>query len=759
MDFERLKAKLYEFDALPEDDKKIHERTEDRIEPEVADAWPPGIHSNLRMELLKTRLKPYQHQVDAISHALQGKDVVLESPTASGKTLAFTVPLLNALLQDPNAHALMVFQMNALSFDQLEKIRELASPLGISVDTYIRETGASRREEIRDNLPRILLTNPEYLNDSFLQWREKHWNRNGFLKNLRYIVIDEMHLYHGYFGNNMTLLLRRFFLQLKRLGAHPGVFLSTATCADPETHASILTGRKVTHVKPVKDMQPTRHYVFVEPGDTNTKNWKDLSLRVERAALAILESGLRALVFCPTINFLENAHRNCARLAERMGFDTTSLAVYHSRLRDDEKKLNRQKIKSGEHAVVFTTNALEVGLDIGGLDGIVLAGFPSNVLSAWQRIGRAGRSWDSDAFVLYFAMNDPIDQFFVSDIDTFLDKQLDELVVDPANEHMISNHMDSLLDETNGVFDSDDEEILGHAFYKAAVNAAKYYNRKRRWRKSPQKKLSERGLRGDKIETYALAFDTDSEDEGQNIPAVWKFRHAYRNAILTHAGKRYQVYGHSDIRGKRKIFIEEAPPGLRTEAVFRTYINEDEEFESKKYGDFSIYYGEVNLNIVFDSYSVIEEASDTVLEREKPESNEREFTRFGLHAFWIEQLTDPADPAALYTLLQLLRVGGWRILPSDRFESSAFLRPEVNTVYLYENHKGGTGIAKRLFDVWPSAIQAGIKKATNCPKGCADGCPVCIKPSKTWDAGSGEIDKNAGIRLAEQLLGSFQSVS
>ena len=504
-------------------------------------------------------------------------------------------------------------------------------------------------------------------------------------------------------------------------------------------------------------MRPTRHYLFVNPEENEARNWNNLSLRVERAALAILARGLRALVFCPTVNFLETARSNCSRLAEKIGLDSASLAVYHSRLTDDEKQQNRQKIKSGEHTVVFTTNALEVGLDIGGLDGIVLAGFPSNVMSAWQRIGRAGRQWKSDAFVLYYAMNDPIDLFFVSDIDSFLNKPLDELVVDPTNEYMISNHLDSLMNETNGIISDDDELVLGPAFYNAAVEKAKAYKPRRSRRDtSPQIKLSRRkGLRGDNNETYDLAFEPDSEPIGKNIPAMWKFRHAHRNAIFTFAGKRYQVYGHSDIRGQRKIFVEDAPPALRTEAVFRNYINEDDEFDHKELKDFSIFYGEVNLNIVFDYYSVVEEDSENILEREKPEPSESEFKRFGLHAFWIEHLTDRADPVALYTLLQLLRVGAWRILPSDRFDSSAFLRPEVNTVYLYENHRGGTGIARRLFDVWPYALEEGIKRAVNCPKRCATGCPVCIEPAKTWDAGSGVINKAGGVRLAKQLLDDY----
>ena len=676
---------------------------------------------------------------------------MLESPTASGKTLAFTVPLLDSQLRNPAAHALMIYQMNALSFDQLEKIREFCDLLEITVDTYIRETGEARRREIRENPPRILLTNPEYLNDSFLGWREKHWNQNGFLGNLCYLVIDEMHLYHGYFGNNMTLLLRRFFLQLHRLGASPRVFLSTATCANPDKHAEILTGRIVKHVKPCKDMSPTRHFLFVKPEDTEGRNWKNLSLRIERAVLAMLERDLRALVFCPSINFLENARRNCTRVAEKKGLDTSSLAVYHSRLPDEEKVQTRQKIRSGEHTVIFTTNSLEVGLDIGGLDGIVLAGFPSNVMSAWQRIGRAGRNWENDAFVLFFALNDPWDQYFVSDVKSFLRKSLDELVVDPTNEHMINSHMDSLMEETNGVIRPDDKPILGEAFYSAAVEAAKTFRPRRRsfgrMRESPQRKLSARGLRGDNRGTYIL--EIEGEEIGKNIPDIWRFRHAFKGAIFTFGGNRYCVDGHDTTGDKKKIVLKEEPLAQRTEAIFHNYINVDEEFDCRHFDDFTIFYGEVNLNIKFDSYSVVDEASDAVLERMEPEPQEKFYERTNLHAIWIEFSGEDQDAIGIYTLLQLLRDGARFAVPADRFDTSAFSRLDESTVFLHENHRGGIGIVKRLFDFWHEALEAGIKRAQNCPDKCVTGCPLCMAPAKYWDTGGGEVDKQKDIGAVE----------
>ncbi len=651
----------------------------------------------------------------------------------------------------------MVYQMNALSFDQLEKLQELCEPLEISVDTYVKETG-DRRKQIRNNPPQILLTNPEYLNAAFLGWLELHWK--DFLRNLRYFVIDEMHLYHGYFGNNMTLLLRRFFLQLQRLGASPQVFLSSATCACPDKHAEILTGRKVELVQVPKAMQPKRHFLFVKPERTESSSWKDFRIRIEKAALAMLEQNLRVLIFCPTINFIEEAYKNCIRTAEKQGFNTSQLARYHSRLPSAEEKLQTQeKIKSGEHQVIFTTNALEVGLDIGGLDGIVLAGFPSNVMSAWQRIGRAGRNWNSDAFVLFYAMDDPIDNFFVSDIDSFLNKPLDELVVNPANEQLIQNHMDSLMAETNGDIRPDDKRILGHAFYDAAIAAAKEYKPNRRRssyrRSSPQKRLLDKGLRGDNSGSYDLVIDGEPEPIGRNIPEIWKFRHGYQDAIITVAGKRYRVYGHIDTRKEKKILLEDAPPQQRTEAFFSNYINEDEVFGIREYGTFSIYYGEVNLTTKFRGYRLIDEVTEAELDR----SDDDDYYEWSnLHAFWIENDVADKNTIGINSLLHLLRAGALPVVPADRFETSTFLRSlDRDTVFIYENFKGGIGNAIKLFQVWHKALEEGIKRAENCT--CETGCTNCIEPPKSWDSNNADVNKAAGIALAKEMLSSYHKTT
>ena len=390
---------------------------------------------------------PYKHQEEAINKSLNGADVVLESPTASGKTVAFAAPMLDALVRNPGSHALMIYPMKALAFDQREQIEQLCEPLSIESFPYDGDTDKEYRDLLRNHPISILLTNPEYLNMSFLAYKEQ-WEV--FLRNLRYVIIDEMHEYRGFFGANMALLLRRFFLHLNRIKANPRIFLSTATCANPAEHAKNLTGRDVEVISARNMFRPKRHFIFVNPAIPDFRYREIFRLRIEQAALSILANRLQALVFCPTKRFLEDALINCKRKAEEQGFNPDEISPFHADMKSDDRREIQQKIKDGEIRIVFTTNALELGLDIGGLDGVILAGFPSNIMSAWQQIGRAGRDWNKEAFVLFYAMNDPIDRFFVGNLEVFLNKPLDELVIDPSNEELIRRHLPSLAHETDG---------------------------------------------------------------------------------------------------------------------------------------------------------------------------------------------------------------------------------------------------------------------------------------------------------------------
>ena len=731
MNLENLLRQLYEFDALRNDDE-IQRGLVERIQPRSADGWPAALHPRVCDALVASGIpKPYQHQADAIELSLQGHDVVLESPTASGKTLAFTAPMLHTLLEDPNAHALMIYPMKALAFDQRVQIRPLCESLGIESWPYDKDTDEEHRAVIRLNPPQILLTNPEYLNMSFLGNRDKWWP---FLSNLRYIVIDEMHEYRGFFGSNMALLLRRFFLQLERLGVSPRVFLSTATCANPKEHAKNLTGRHAKVISARDVLRPQRHFLFVKPDIPAHIYWQILQLRIEQSALAILQEGMQALIFCPTKRFLEDAFRKCQIKADERGFDPDLLSAFHANLNNETRQEIQQKIKSGKIRVIFTTNALELGLDIGGLDGVVLAGFPPNIMSAWQQVGRAGRGWDKDAFVLFYAMNDPIDRFFVSNVNAFLNRPFDHLVVDPNNSELIDNHLASLIAETNGQLHESDRAILGEEFYNAANEDGGQPIRG--WR--PQPYLNLRGSIG---RSYKLK---RGNDELGQISEMRRFREAYLGAIFTFFGRKYRVRSHEE----NAIVLEDAEPNLRTDASFYTVLHQNQIHDGLAYGEQQIFHGTLNFQMNFSGYKLVEEGSEEV--RDVVSSHDALYQN-NLHAVWFNLTTHDVNETGVGALENLFRVGAMFVIPADRFDTSTSAKLKDGlTVYYYENYEGGIGLARKFYEVWPDVLRKGIKIAADCS--CAKGCQNCIEPAKSWSTSNLDIDKWTGIELGKKLL-------
>ena len=724
---------LKKFDALRDDDE-IQTGAVECIQPQYAQEWPSELHPAVRKVLTHAGITiPYQHQVEAISKSLNGADIVLESPTASGKTVAFVAPMLDALVRNPSSHALMIYPMKALAFDQREQILQLCEPLSLESFPYDGDTDKEHRDLLRNQPPPILLTNPEYLNMSFLAYKEQ-WE--GFLRNLQYVIIDEMHEYRGFFGANMALLLRRFFLHLNRIGATPRVFLSTATCANPSEHAKNLIGRKVEIVSARNMFRPKRHFIFVNPAIPDFRYREIFRLRVEQAALSILANRLQALVFCPTKRFLEDALINCKRKAEEQGLSPNEISPFHADMKSDDRREIQQNIKDGTIRVVFTTNALELGLDIGGLDGVILAGFPSNIMSAWQQIGRAGRGWNKEAFVLFYAMNDPIDRFFVGNLATFLNKPLDELVIDPSNEELIRRHLPMISHETDGELSSYEEHILGSAFYDIAQTNTGTIPRGFR----PHQNLNIRGGIGQSFD-----LKRGNEKLGQ-ISEMRRFREAYIGAIFTFFGRKYSVHAHE----ADAVVLTDTEHSLRTDPSFFTVLTPTDIFDGVAYGGIEVYYGVLNLTMNFTGYRIVDERTSEV--REALQTNDAYFLN-NLHAFWINIPPNERTTDGIGALEHIIRVGAMFVIPADRFDTSTYSKiGDAPTTYYYENYSGGIGVAKKLFSVWQDVLKKGIEIAESCE--CRSGCQNCIEPAKNYNSGNADdkIDKRGGIALATYIL-------
>jgi DEAD/DEAH box helicase domain-containing protein len=686
----------------------------------------------------------YLHQAEAIDQILSGKDVVLEAPTASGKTLCFNIPLALALLDDPQSHALMIHPMKALSNDQRRQFEEFAGPLeGVArrrLESWIfdGDLDPEHRKLLKAHPPAVLFTNPEMLHQSFLGWQEQ-WSK--FLARLKLVVLDEIHEYRGYFGTNVALLLRRFLARLGQLGVRPQIVLATATCRNPEEHSYRLTGRRCTLVRGVTAMRPERHFAFINPDIPDFYFHEIYRLRIARAALACVANGLCTLIFCPSRKFAEEAAIRAKRDAGEHGIDPETIAPYRSGYEAELRREIEDGLRAGRYKAVFSTNALEIGVDIGRLDVCILAGFPDSVLSAWQRIGRVGRSWDKKAYVLFYAFNNPFDRFFASNIDAFLDKPLDEILIGVDNEELMARHVPYLVHECGADFTPELGEHLGSPFFDFARKAMDG----RRPVRGPGPNYQRLSIRGGSGTTYRLVY---KGKEVGDISEVHLFREAYVGAIYNHFGKPYRVTAHA----AGEVQSEDAEPHLRSEGIFWTVTQGAEILSGIRYAEnLAAYYGRLTVFENFGGFRLIDTRLGEVVDEQRVQ-----FARpSNVRGFWLELadssiLGEGAEVADLFGLEQLLRIGAPFVVPCDRHDLGTLtsLRPPA-TVYLYETVPGGIGVAEKALQVWPTVVETAIAIAERCP--CKHGCPSCLVPPRL-PPGFGEPKKAPAITIAHRFL-------
>lgn len=731
---------------------------EDQVKRRVLDSISPGYDMNRVIDDLEEGLKSalgkrgieslYQHQAEAITKANEGANVVLQAPTASGKTLAFQVPMLNSL-KKPGTHALMLYPTKALAMDQRDQLSKLTEAMPASrIDSwwYDGDTDREHRAVLRKNPSSILITNPDMLHNSFLGHADQ-WST--FYQRLKWVIVDEMHEYRGYFGSNVAMILRRLSFHLAHLGVRPQFFLCSATCANAKEHAENLTGLKFVEVNSNNQMRPRREFVFVQPDIPDYRYWDILQLRTVKAGLACMAEGKAVLAFCPTRKFAEECHSKAMHELERLReagdvlVAPDAVRVFRSGLATEERHAVQEGLKRGKVRLVFTTNALEMGIDIGGLDGIIMAGFPDSMMSAWQRIGRAGRDWKEEAFVLYLARNNPLDRFYAANLDACLKKPLDDLVVNPANEDIIEKHLASLLFETP-IELADDASVLGTAMESAAkkkIEGGVVPVKTGNWRPHPIL-----NIRGGGAGMFVLK---DGKKEIGTMSGQQQFREAYQRAIYMHGGRSYRVR-EVLIKGSGggEIVLEQADPWLRTHATIITTVTIQDIFAGWRWVrdgiDVQAYYGKVLITESIATIREVDERNGDEVDSWAPQSNFANFDR--AHAFWASEQGSEVSSAAVNAFSQLLRVGALFSVPLDSHDIFPHAVARERKAYIVENYPGGIGIARKLLDRWRSVLDVGVKIATEC--NCDTGCPNCIVPPRSTDS----MNKVEAVDLAEVLL-------
>ena len=703
-----------------------------------------------------TRL--YVHQARAVEAARQGVNVGVVTATASGKTLCYHLPTLEALLADPRDRALYLFPTKALAQDQLRSLRELTSGLPhIRAAIYDGDTPQGERAGIRAGA-NIVLSNPDMLHVGILPHHAR-WSR--LLSRLRLVVLDEAHLYRGVFGSHVALLLRRLRRMCALYGNTPRFVLASATIGNPREHLEALIGDDVTVVDEDGAPHGPRTLIFWNPPLLTMESGVRASTNVETTTLFtdLVAHEVRTLAFTKARKIAELLLRySRTRLAGERSL-SNRIASYRAGYTPEDRRAIEQRLFSGDLLGVVSTNALELGVDIGGLDATILNGYPGTVASTWQQWGRAGRSQAPSLGVLV-ALGDPMDQYWMRHPEEFFSRPHEQARIALANPYILDDHLRCAAFERPL-----EQEETAHWFGEAALDrvdelVARGALSIRGERahvlgdEYPAQDVSIRATGGESVELR-----TEDGRLVERVPLNRVPFEIHPGAVYLHQGESYLVL-HLDLQ-RHTAVGRLADVQYYTQARDTTDIRVVRVVETRPVGKTSAFFGEVDIRRYVTGYRRKALYREDVISDHELELPPQEFTT---QAVW---WTLPIEMAKSLRTAQADLPGGLHaaehamiaLLPllamCDRWDIGGVSTPwhpdtAEATVFIYDGVPGGVGISElgysRLEEWW----QMTISLLLECP--CAEGCPSCVQSPKCGN-GNEPLDKGVARTILEQLSG------
>jgi DEAD/DEAH box helicase domain-containing protein len=708
---------------------------------------------------------PWSHQVHAADLARSGQDVVISTGTASGKSLAFQLPILDALARDPRARALYLSPTKALGHDQLRTAHSLVAAAGIDdavPASYDGDTPAEIRRFARER-SRWLFSNPDMIHLSLLR---NHARWAVFLRGLRYIVVDECHYYRGIFGSNVAMVLRRLLRLAARYSppgtAGPTVIFASATTASPGATAAELIGRPVAEVTHDGSPHGSRTIALWAPelredalGENGAPVRRSAGAEAARMMAELVAEGARTLTFVRSRRGAElTALSARARLAEIAPQLCDAVASYRAGYLAEDRRALENALSDGELRGLATTNALELGIDIAGLDAVLLAGFPGTVASFWQQAGRSGRRGQG-ALVVLIARDDPLDTYLVHHPEALLGKPVERVVIDPANPYVVGPQLLCAATE----MPLEDAEVLAWNVEPVARDLVSEGLLRRRSGKyfpaadvDPHDRVDIRGTTGGQV--AIVEADTGrmvgSAEAGQ-APAT-----VHPGAVYLHQGESY-VVDTLDLEGGVAL-VHAEDPGYSTFAREITDITVTGAGERIGYNAVTL--GLVPVSVTHQVIGYLRRAvSGEVLGFTDLDMPAQQLpTMAVMYTITPEALQDNGidmtrTPGSLHAA-EHAAIGLLPLVAScDRGDigglSTALGEDGLPTVFVYDGHPGGAGFAERgyrLASTWLSATLAAIE-ACECPSGC----PSCVQSPKCGN-GNDPLDKAGAIRVLRLVL-------
>lgn len=730
--------------------------------------WPQWVSSDVRAALANRGVRePWTHQAHAAELAHQGRHVVLSTGTASGKSLAYQLPILTALESDPRARALYLSPTKALGHDQLRAAQQLCAAIPTLADTapsaYDGDSSTEARQFARER-SRWIFSNPDMIHLSLLR---NHSRWAVFLRNLRYLVIDECHYYRGIFGSNVALVLRRLMRLCDRYGSAPTVVFASATSAAPADTAAALLGQTVTAVTEDGSPQGGRTVALWEPalltglvGENGAPVRRSAGSEAARVMADLVTEGARTLTFVRSRRGAELTALSARSRLEQLAPELAPLvASYRAGYLAEDRRTIEHALTQGRLRGLATTNALELGVDIAGLDAVVLAGFPGTVASFWQQAGRAGRRGQS-ALIVLIARDDPLDTFLVHNPAALLDKPIEHVVIDPTNPYVLGPQLLCAATElplTPAEVRLWDADLVAEALVDDGLLRKRSGGYFPAPGIDPHPAVDIRGSIGGQI----AILETDTGRILGNTSAGQAPATVHPGAVYLHQGETYLVDSLDFESGL--AFVHAEDPGYTTSARDVTDIVVTGSGELRPYGDVTIGLVPVSVSntvVGFLRRGLDGEVIDFVDLDMPTQSLQTKavmctITPELLQSNGIDPLRTPGSlHAAEHAAIGLLPL----IASCDRADIggvSTAVGPGpgdlsgLPTIFVYDGYPGGAGFADRGFAqiaAWWSATAAAIE-ACECPSGC----PSCVQSPKCGNAND-PLDKDGAVRVLRLVL-------
>jgi len=721
--------------------------------PPTEAVYGPDLELPNELSLIPQHLgieKFYKHQVNAIQHIRQGANVLVATPTASGKSLVYNLAVLEAILRNEKTKALYIFPLKALEQDQLKGLSLFIKKIKgekISAHIYDGDTTSYRRKQIRARVPEILFTNPDMLHTGILAY---HQNWEELFQNLSFVILDEIHTYRGIFGSHVNQIIRRLKRLCNLYGSRPRFILLSATVNNPREFGETLIGEKIEVFDVSGSPKSGQHFLFLNPEASP-------NFSAARLFVHCIESGFRTIAFTQSRKVTELIHVWVSQLSPGL---RGKISSYRAGFMPEERREIEKRLASGDLLGVVSTSALEMGIDIGYLDICLLVGYPGTIITTWQRGGRVGRS-GRESMIILIAKPDALDQYFMRHPDNFFGRSYEAAILDPNNPHVVAAHLPCAASE-HPITLADDQfwtknlsqhleklEIEGD-LSRTAEGEPTWFATKR----NPHLHVN--------IRTVGESYTIFEKETGQAIGTIDGFRaftECHPGAVYLHRARQYLV-DHLDLEKKDVI-------AHQTELKYFTRVRTEKETEiiqinrTRPEGQFLVREGRLEVTERVIGYEKRALPGQELVGLFPLDLPPQTFETIG---FWVEiepEINKWVEEKGLHFMggIHAIEHGAIGIFPlfalcdrNDIGGISYTYHPQVDksAIFIYDGYPGGVGLAHRGFEVIFQLLERTLDLIKNCE--CEEGCPSCIHSPKCG-SGNKPLDKGAAVMILEFLLG------